>query len=189
MLTVWRTALRECCQIYTNLPIAAMCTISGSGARRFRRSGAANVITICPRLHDGALAVYIYPDDVRLVASDGTTHKPLRVQVQLSIGKDGNITLQYALGDDWDQFLAAELRVCVRVCGVLLVDVYVRTNTTFDGWAPEYLRDKRIICLGAHTYQSSSTDIALRGEKRVVLEYYNSNYNYDCKFSAFLNKK
>ena len=93
MLTAWRTVLRECCQIYAKLPSTAMSTIGGSGVRRFRQSGAANVITICPRLHDGALAVYIYPDDVRLVVSDGTTHKPLRVQVQLSIGRDGNTTI------------------------------------------------------------------------------------------------
>ena len=130
MLVVWRAALRECCRIYAKLPSTETSTIGGDGARHFRRS-AANIITICPRLCDGTLAAYVCPDDVRLDVSDAT-HQLLRVQVQVQLGTgcDGNITLQYTFGEDWD-WTVAKLRVCVRVCGVLLVDVRV-SAATFD---------------------------------------------------------
>ena len=48
-------------------------------------------------------------------------------------GGVAGIVLQYALGDDCDRLTStALLRVCVRVCGVLLADVQV-SAATFDG--------------------------------------------------------
>ena len=140
MLTAWPSVLRECCQIYTKLPSASTSTISGSGARHFRRSGVANVITICPRLRDGSIATYVYSDDVQLVVSDAD-YGPQRAQVQLSISSDGDITLRYTLAEDcnWSE---AKLRVCV--CGVLLADMSV-SEATFNARTAGRLCDQHAL--------------------------------------------
>ena len=143
MLVAWPAVLRECCQIYTKLPSAATSTISGNGVRHFRRSGVANVITICPRLHDGSIAAYVYSDDVQLVVSNAD-YGPLRVQVQLSISSDGDITLRYTLDEDcnWSE---AKLRVCV--CGVLLADMCV-SEATFNARTAGRLCDQHALTDG-----------------------------------------
>ena len=145
MLVAWRTALYECCQIYAKLPCAEMSVIGGDGARYFYQPSTANVLTICPRLHDGTRAAYVCPDDVQLVVSDAT-HRLLRAQVQPSMGSDGNITLRFTLDENCN---SPALRVCVRVCGVLLADVWVQA--AFDA------RTAGRRC-GQHTLPHSSHD-------------------------------
>ena len=126
-----RTALSECCCIYVELPSATMSVIDGDGIRCFRQPGAANSITIYPRLHDGTPATYIRSDDVQLLVSD-LDHKLVHAQVQLDMGSDGRVALQYTLSDNYHRLTQTELRVCMRVCGVLLVDVRVHA-AAFDG--------------------------------------------------------
>ena len=173
MLALLRTALGECCKIYAKLPSAEMSVIGGDGARHFRRLGVANVVTICPRLYDGTLAAYVCPDDVQLVVSDAT-HGLLRVQVQSdpSMSGDGNITLRYMLDGDCDQ-LVTKLRVCVRVCGVLLADMCV-TTATFDGRTSGHRCDQHTLAhmdcasnmainpVGTHLVTSDSHQRALK---------------------------
>ena len=130
MLDVICAALTQSCHIFVKLPDAKTSIIGGDGIHCFRRLDT-NTITIHPRLHDGTPAIYICPDDVQLVVLDAN-HKMLHAQVRLDIASDGNIRLQYTLGD-CDQFApTAELRVCVRVCGVALVNVCVRA-AMFNG--------------------------------------------------------
>ena len=142
------TVLRECCQIYTKLPSAATSTIDG--VHCFRRSGA-NVITICPRLCDGTLAAYICSGDVQLIVRDAA-HRPLRVQVQLIKNSDGNIALRYALDDVRSQ-LTLTMELCVRACGVTLVDTCVRA-------APFDARTAGRLC-GQHVLTDAAFRIAI----------------------------
>ena len=98
-----RGILRECCRIYTELPCTTTTVIGGDGIRRFHQRGAANLITISPRLHNGAHAAYICPDDVQLAIFDAN-QKQLHVQVQLDTVGDSNIALRYMLGNDCNHF-------------------------------------------------------------------------------------
>ena len=140
-----------------------MSTVGGDGIRHFRRPDAANVVTIFPRLRDGTGAAYVCPDDVRLVALDAD-QKPLHVQVQFNMTGDGKIVLRYTLGDDYDS-QSTELRVCVRVCGVLLADVYVRA--AFDGRV-----DGRLCSQHALTTTAFSMAIHPAGTHLVVSKKY-----------------
>ena len=160
--------LVKCCKIYIELPSTVTSIISGDGTRHFRRSGASSIIAINPRLRDGTLAAYICPSDVQLVAL-GMDHKILHAQTQLDIACDGKITLQYAL-DDCDR-LTTELRVCVRVCGVLLVDVRVR-SATFDG------RTAGRLC-GQHVLAGRTFGIAIHpaGTHLVATKSYRDSLN------------
>ena len=130
-------ALRECCRIYTELPSVVTSVVGGDGTRCFRQLSIPNIITICPRLRDGMPVAYICPDDVQLIVSD-TAHKPVRAQMQLDMSIGGYIALQYTLDDNCDQLALAKLRVCVRICGVLIIDVCVRA-AAFNGQTAGHL--------------------------------------------------
>ena len=81
-----RTALGECCRVFSELPSAATSIIGGDGICCYsRRPGTANVITVRARLCDGTHATYIRADDIQLTAFDAE-HKPVHVQVQLNMG-------------------------------------------------------------------------------------------------------
>ena len=149
MLTLL-TALCECCRICTELPDAA--TTLTTSDNTFHRPGAANLITIYPRLRNGAPAAYIYPDDVQLTVFDANYGRQ-RVHVRMDIARhDHMIALRYTLGDECDPSIL-ELRVRVHVCGVLLVDARVR-EAAFDG------RTAGRIC-GQYTLRNKAYKIAV----------------------------
>ena len=126
-----QTMLSAYCRVFARLPSAATSTIGGDGARYFRRPGTVNLITIYLRLRDGTRAACIRPDDVQLVAFDAD-HKPVRARVQLIIAGGSEITLQYTLDGHDCQLMPANLRVCVRACGVSLMNARVHA-AAFDG--------------------------------------------------------
>ena len=128
MLAMLCSMLRKCCRIYSELPDAETSTANGDGIRRFYKRNVSNLAIIHPRLRDGTRAAYICPDDVRLTVFNAD-HRMLRVQTKLDITIDGEISLQYMLGDDCD---SSEIQACVHACGTLLVDVRVRC-AIFEG--------------------------------------------------------
>ena len=120
--------------------------VGGDGTLCFHRPGAAkNVITICPRLRDGIRAAYIHLNDVQAVVSV-SNHKLMRTQLQSDIDSDGNIVLLYTLDDDDCVHFTSttKLQVCVRVCGVLLVNVRVHA-ATFDGRTARHVLNRNLL--------------------------------------------
>ena len=121
-------AIRNACLIHNQLPSNKTSSVSGEGLRFFY-ARAENTIFISPRLPNGTRAAFIMPEDVCLTATNADAQQ-LRVHVHVHLdSKGGNITIAYTF--DADVTPTAEIRVAVRVCGVLLVDV--RACKAFSG--------------------------------------------------------
>jgi hypothetical protein len=119
-----------CRNIIRKLPVASKSTASGHGMRYFKPD-VANTIRVRPSLHDGTRAAFVTRDDVCATLLDADdVHVPARVHVQP--GREPNVIVQYT------HSAPKKLRVRVRVCGVLLVDVSVLPNNlhtlTFGFW-------------------------------------------------------
>jgi hypothetical protein len=129
MMNEWRAAICSACHIHHSLPCNETSIVTGNGTRFFH-THAANVICICPRLSNGACATYVMIEDVCLAAADACDARPIlvRTQVQVDSGS-GNISIAYFIVETGR--LPKEMRLCVYVCGVLLIDV--RVHKVFGG--------------------------------------------------------
>ncbi len=126
-----RAALRNACSVYNKLPDAAASTVDGSGVRSFC-TRAANTVCICPRFSDGARTACVVLEDVCLLVTDASDSRSMHVHAQTQLdSKSGNIRIAYALEADAGS-APKVMRVCVHVCGVLLVDTRV-VRRSFDG--------------------------------------------------------
>jgi hypothetical protein len=133
MNELWRVAIRDACRIYNKLPDVAASTVDGDGIRFFY-TFAANTICIRPRFSDGTRATYVMAEDVcLLVTGSDACHQTVHVHTQIrpdSESDNAGMYIAYTLDADAGPVLK-EIRVRIRVCGVLLVDTVVVRK--FDG--------------------------------------------------------
>ena len=138
------TALNTACYIYDELPSVVTSTVSGTGVRFFNTASplgavsdcsfqedTSNVIIVRPRLLSGARVAYVIPEDVCWEVTNVDADS-VSVHGQTRLNANGDIALWY-MPDDGAEPVPKKLRVCVRVCGVLLVDACV--HRAFSGRA------------------------------------------------------
>jgi hypothetical protein len=126
-----RAVIRDACFISKELLSAKTCSVDGDGVRAFC-TRAENTVFIFPRLSNEMRAAYVMLEDVCFAATNVDAAQVLCVRVHARLdSRSGAITIAYTLDSDSGRALK-EMRLRVRVCGVLLLDACVM-HRAFSG--------------------------------------------------------